>query len=63
MSSATALSAHGVPFEFHVYPGNKHGSGLKNFPVDDSIHPWAPALLRWLAVRGVLPAPAAGRLP
>lgn len=57
---ATALSAKGVPFEFHVYPGDKHGTGLRNFPVDNSIHPWGPALLRWLQVRGMaprLPAP------
>ncbi len=56
MSFATALSTHGVPFEFHVYPGNKHGTGLRNFPIDDSLHPWGPALLRWLQVRGVVPA-------
>ncbi len=56
---AAALSTRGVPFEFHVYPGDKHGTGLRNFPVDNSIHPWAPALMRWLQVRGVLARPPA----
>lgn len=59
MSFAAALSARGVPFEFHVYPGDKHGTGLRNFPVDNSIHPWGSALIRWLQVRGILARPPA----
>ncbi|MBM4155398.1 MAG: alpha/beta hydrolase [Lentisphaerae bacterium] len=63
MAFAAALSRCGVPLEFHAYPGDKHGTGLKNYPVDESLHPWAPALLRWLSVRGVLRAPAAAVVP
>lgn len=52
---ATALSARGVPFELHVYAGDRHGTGLKNYPVDDALHPWTAALFRWLRLRGILP--------
>jgi acetyl esterase/lipase len=49
---AAALSANGVPFEFHVYEGDRHGTGLRNHPIDDEgIHPWGDALLRWIRLK------------
>ena len=54
MQFAAALSRCGVPFELHVFAGDKHGTGLRNYPIDSTIHPWGPLLLRWLQIRGVI---------
>jgi len=51
---ASALRAAGVPFELHVYPGTRHGTGLRNDPDDGRLHPWTDALLRWLSTIGAL---------
>jgi acetyl esterase/lipase len=52
---ANALAGHGVRFEFHVYHGDLHGTGLRNHPIDDTPqHPWGDALLRWLRLQSVL---------
>jgi len=50
---AKALSAHGVPFELHIYEKGQHGIGL-GCPTYDplSLHPWVGELSRWLAERG-----------
>ncbi|MCX6045479.1 MAG: alpha/beta hydrolase [Chloroflexi bacterium] len=40
---ATALRAHGVAFEMHIYPTGRHGLGLNTDLA------WASACLRWIA--------------
>ena len=52
---AAALAGQGVRFEFHVYHGDLHGTGVRNHPIDDTPqHPWGDALLRWLRLQSVL---------
>lgn len=44
---ATALHAHGVPHELHLYQKGDHGTGLMG-----TDHPWMRDLLFWLAAQG-----------
>lgn len=39
---ASALQAHGVPFELHVFPKGRHGLGMK------TDYGWEDSLVRWL---------------
>jgi len=53
---ASALLAHHVPFELHVYEKGNHGQGLgKNLPPGEHLR-WAADLLGWLGDRGWLKA-------
>ena len=43
---ASALSAHGVPYEMHIYPHGRHGLGLaEEEPV---VHQWCSQVQNWL---------------
>jgi acetyl esterase/lipase len=42
MAFATALRAHGVPFEMHIYPFGRHGLGL------GASFDWLRPCLRWI---------------
>jgi len=46
---ASALRAHGVPFDLHIYQAGGHGMGLGG-PWDqpDKLHPWTRDCLYWL---------------
>ncbi len=47
---AEALSRAGVPFEFHVFPGTKHGAGLgEGLPYLDR---WPRLCAEWLQKQG-----------
>jgi acetyl esterase/lipase len=53
LSFASALAAHGVPFDLHVYEKGGHGMGLGSRDYDPSKHhPWTRDLLFWLAGQG-----------
>lgn len=54
---AQALSAHGVPFELHIYPFGKHGLATSDLWTNTEIPPevactadWIPNLKKWLAI-------------
>ena len=46
---ATALSAHKIPYELHIYPKGPHGIGLANFLTANgaAVH-MEPAIARWV---------------
>lgn len=48
---ADALIAKGIPCECHVYEKGQHGIGLQSKAPYENVHPWGPALLRWLESR------------
>lgn len=50
LNLASALSAHGVPFELHVFPYGNHGMGLANG--DPSVSQWQNLLKGWLVRQG-----------
>ncbi len=56
---ATALNAHGVPFELHIYEKGSHGIGLGKGLAPGQHHRWSSDLLAWLTERGWLTKPAA----
>lgn len=45
---ASALRAHGVPFDLHIYQKGGHGIGLADKPPFAHAHPWAADLVYWL---------------
>ena len=52
---ATALRAHGVPFELHIFPQGAHGyslavaeTGRPDLPPDPHIASWLPLCLQWI---------------
>jgi acetyl esterase/lipase len=50
---ATALRAHHVPFELHIYEKGGHGMGLGQSTLDPTrLHPWTDDLLHWLHEHG-----------
>ncbi|MBF0244451.1 MAG: prolyl oligopeptidase family serine peptidase [Planctomycetes bacterium] len=44
----SALGAHSVPYELHVYEKGGHGLGLK------TDYPWPDDFIRWMKNRGLL---------
>lgn len=46
---ASALAAHNVPFELHIYENGRHGVGLS--PDDPILSTWAARLDDWLKAR------------
>ena len=53
LNFASALIAHGVPCELHIYPNGGHGLSLSNGQVcedggDESFRTWVPLALSWL---------------
>ena len=52
---ATALRAHGVPFDLHIYEKGPHGIGLGGPPDQPAeLHPWTRDCLYWLRVHQFL---------
>lgn len=49
---ASALHAHKVPFDLHVYERGRHGIGLMDKSPFANAHPWAADLTHWLKGRG-----------
>jgi acetyl esterase/lipase len=53
LAFATALEAHGVPFDLHIYEKGPHGIGLGKHATNPAkFHPWTDDLLYWLKARG-----------
>ena len=50
---AQALSAHGIPFELHVFPYGNHGVGLAE--ADPSLGIWTDLCEKWFIKIGFLP--------
>ncbi len=50
MLYASALSAHKIPYELHIYPFGHHGLGLADEV--PHTHQWAAALDNWLTLMG-----------
>ncbi len=50
LNLASALSAHGVSFEMHIFPHGSHGLGLANG--DESVSQWQNLAKGWLTRQG-----------
>lgn len=54
----TALVAHGVPVEMHIFERGRHGLGLGNEPGSENAEfaAWPGLCIAWMRVHGFLPA-------